>query len=211
MIARALNPVVWASAAHAGRRLHAFALAEDGSRLDLLAAANLTTDPARAASYLRHAADEERHARMFGQAARERGADGAVRADLDGLFERLGEPLFLAFVHLGERRARLQFEAYRDWFVVREPRTAALFEEILADERRHEAYTRELLAGLVGEAAVERFLWRARGWEAWRAWLRSGRAIADALFLALVLPLYLALAPLAALSRSRVAPRSGWT
>ena len=41
------------------RRLHAFALAEHNTLVELEQAAAATDDPARAAAYLRHAADEE--------------------------------------------------------------------------------------------------------------------------------------------------------
>ena len=210
-LAALLDPLVWRTRAQRARRFRSFALAEDGSRLDLLLAANGTDDPERAARYLQHALDEARHARMFWRAARREDPGVApVRADADRLYERLGEAGFLAFVHRGEARGCAQFAQYRAWFAERDPRTAAMLANILEDERRHEAYTRELLAQVAGEPAVGGLLRRVALHEAGRAWLRSGRALTRVLWTALVAPLYLALAPVAWLTRRLRPPRAGW-
>src|SRR5690606_17231768 len=99
---------------------------------------------------------------------------------------------------------------YRAWFAERDPRTAAMLANILEDERRHEAYTRELLAQVAGEPAVGGLLRRVALHEAGRAWLRSGRALTRVLWTALVAPLYLALAPVAWLTRRLRPARAGW-
>ena len=212
LFARLLNPVVWRSERHAGRRFWRFAHAEAASRLDLFAAANATPDPERAALYLRHALDEGRHAQMFALAASRRRDDlPPVRADDDRLFERLGETGFLAFVHHGESRGCAQFEAYSAWFAHRDVRTAALFDAVLVDERRHRSYTRELLVALTGEKAASRAVRSAAAWEAWRMWRRAGSAIAQLAFVGLLLPLYAILAPLAIAIRWIRPARSGWT
>ena len=177
-------------------RLAAFAQAEEGSRIDLCAAAAQCTDPDRAAKYLEHARDEARHTRMFTARARviadahSLPRPAHARADGDHLFEQLGEVAFLAFVHLGEQRAVEQFSRYAAWLKPRDERTAAVFSALLTDERRHAAYSRALLVALVGEQEATAQLRRARMWELWRMWRRAGRRIArlvyQGLFLALV-------------------------
>ncbi len=196
---RVVAPLAWRFRGHAVARLAGFARAEQASRIDLLAAAHLTTSPARRARYLRHAADETRHARLFWRHARElAGAPlPAPQADSEDLFARLGEPRFLAFVHRGEHRGRVQFEAYARHFERRgDARTSALFAGIVEDERRHEAYTRDLLVALVGAPqARARELRRAAIWEAWRTWRRVGRALADVVFAVAMMALYVVVAP----------------
>jgi rubrerythrin len=204
LLARTLGVLTWRSPARTARRLASFARAEEGSLIDLRIAARLTASVERAAAYLRHAADEEKHARMFASHAREWSERAGVALEhgpVDGehLFQRLGEIGFLAFVHRAESRGRREFEAYRDDFRRRgEPRSAALFEVILEDERRHEAYSRALLVELAGsERAARMALGRALAWEAWRTWRRAGSALAGGLYAVLVALLYLAMAPLA--------------
>lgn len=218
-LARALSPLSWRTPAGSARRLHAFALAEHGSMLDLRLAARLTDSPTRAAAYLRHADDEARHAQMFARrAARlwaESGRPGAlppVRADSERLFERLGERGFLAFVHRGEERARVQFEAYVTWFKGQgRDHDRALFETILVDERRHGAYTLELLHELAGGPSGARAaLGRAARWELGRRWLRAGRSLAERVYVVTMLVVYALAAPLGLLLRWRRPIRGGW-
>jgi len=215
---RLVSSVVWRMPGRAARMLHAFALAEQGSALTLRLAAAQTPDLRRRALYLRHAADEVRHARMFLVASRARARraarppPGGLHADAEDLFAHLGEAGFLAFLHHAERRGRLRFEVHRELLVGRGDRAgAAMFTAILADERRHEAYAwAELCALLGGEAAARRAVMRARAWEAWRAWRRLGRRTARALYVPLMLVLYLALWPLALLTRRLRPARPGF-
>ena len=219
LLARLSNAVVWRLPGRAARKLFSFACAEQSSLLDLLAAARLTPSPARRQRYLQHAMDESRHALMFAgrssQLRRSAGRPsfGPPDADMESLFEHLGEQQFLAFVHRGERRGRQQFETYRDYFARRaDDRSRALFEAILVDERRHEAYSRELLVELSGgEAKAQAALRRAAAWEAWRLWRRLGRFIAGNLFAFTMTLLYFALAPLALTVRFLSPYRRGWT
>lgn len=218
LYAALLAPIAWRVPGHGARMLHGFARAERGSMIYLLLAANLAASPARRALYLRHALDEARHAAMFAHRsaelcrARGRAALGAVNADSEHLFERLGEVAFLAFVHLGERRGRAQFE--RHVRVCRrrgDAKSAALFEAIIVDEARHERYTGELLAELAGgDRAARRAMRRALAWEAWRTWLRAGRWLAHRVYAAAMLALYVAAAPLALLVRVARPERAGW-
>ncbi len=215
-VVRAVSPLVWRVPGHAPRKLESFARAEEGSRIDLLAAAHATPSLDRRARYLRHALDETRHAAMFARRAGELRAErglapsGPPRADSEALFERLGELGFLAFVHRGERRGRRQFEVYARHFARHgDDRTRALFEAILVDEQQHEGYTRELLVELCqGERGARQQLRRAARWEAWRSWRRAGRALANLVYAAGMTVIYLVFAPLAALGL-RAGERSG--
>lgn len=204
LLARSVGLMTWRSPTRTARRLAAFARAEEASLLDLRIAARLTPSAGRAAAYLRHGADEEKHARMFASHAREWSERAQIQlerepVDVEHLFQRLGEVGFLAFVHRAEARGRREFEAYRDDFTRRgEPRSAALFDVILQDERRHETYSRALLVELArSERAARMALARSLGWEAWRTWRRVGSALAGAVYAVLVALLYLSLAPLA--------------
>jgi hypothetical protein len=217
-LAQILNPIVWRLPGRPARKLYSFARAERGSMIDLMQAARTTQSAVRAAMYLRHAADEARHARLFAQRSAElrraHGVEplGEVRADTEALFERLGERDFLAFVHRGERRGRAQFETYRDYFVHRgADEDAALFEGIIADERRHEAYTRELLVELAGSEAAARAAMRRMGrWEAWRTWRRAGRGLAQWVYAIAMCAVYVLAMPMAVLVRAVRPVRRGW-
>jgi rubrerythrin len=218
-IARLLNPLVWWRPGHAARKLLAFALAEQGSMLDMRLAARLTPSPARAAAYLRHADDEARHARMFVRRAEQLAAQadpawviGGLQADSEALFERLGELDFLAFVHHGEVRARMQFETYLDYFTrVGRERDRSLFAAILVDEQRHGDYTRALLVELAGgELEARRALRRAARWELGRRWLRAGRFVAERVYALAMLLVYVLAAPLGLLVRLARPLRAGW-
>ncbi len=206
-LVRLVTPLVWRVPGHGARKLFGFARAEQGSRIDLLQAARLTTSLGRRAQYLRHAADETRHAALFARRSTELRTDagkagyGPPIADTEDLFERLGEVRFLAFVHRGEARGRRQFEVYAQHFASRgDVRTEQLFRGILADEARHEDYTRTLLVELTGsEEAARTELRRAALWEAWRTWRRAGRAIAGLVFALAMSVVYLVAAPPTAL------------
>jgi hypothetical protein len=213
LLARWLNPLVWRRPGHAGRKLHAFALAEQGSMLDMRIAASRTPSPQRAAAYLRHADDEARHAQMFDRRARKLAGElGPLTADCEQLFDALGELDFLAFVHTGEARALAQFETYVAWFATQgREQDRVLFETIMVDERRHTAYTRELLLELAGsEAAAKQALRRVGRWELGRRWLRAGRFVAERVYVSTMLIVYVLAAPLALLVRAARPIRSGW-
>ena len=180
-LTRLLAPWTWRDR---GARFAHFARAELSSRYDLLAAANLTPNPERAAALIRHAADEARHARLFHQRARELGQTAPLRADFEHLYETLGEGAFFAFVHRGEARACRQFDV---WTPYLDGRDRAALEAVRPDEERHRTYT----------AAWAAPGGRAAWWEAGRAWMRLGRAGSMALYRVLTTALYLLLAPLA--------------
>jgi hypothetical protein len=204
-LAAIVSPLVFRLPGHDARKLHRFALAEQGSHLDMRLAAARTDSPGRRVAYLKHALDEARHAQMFTRASAElrqrRGRAPFAREPADGgdLYERLGEVHFLAFVHRGERRGRQQFEAYRDYFGRRgDNKLRAMFEAILEDERVHEEYSRALLLELAGsEAAARRALRWVAAWEAWRTFRRAGKTMAEAIYFVAMVVLYATLWPLA--------------
>ncbi|HEX2871430.1 MAG TPA: hypothetical protein VHP33_09245 [Polyangiaceae bacterium] len=188
----------------AARLLHGFACTEEQSQLELRLAARACPDDRRRARYLRHALDETRHARAFAEHAQELArAAGAVgfahpSAGCERLYERLGELRFLAFVHAGEQRGRAEFETYARLLRKRgADATALLFEDLIADERQHEAYTAQLLAELAGVDGARRALRWVRRWQAWREFRRRGRKLAGALYGVSMLLVYVALAPFA--------------
>ncbi|HEX2691025.1 MAG TPA: ferritin-like domain-containing protein [Kofleriaceae bacterium] len=213
-----MTPLVWRVPGHGARKLYGFARAEQASRIDLLQAAQRTASLSRRAAYLRHALDETRHTAMFWRRSTELRVDAQrapftpPTADTEDLFERLGERRFLAFVHRGEKRGREQFELYARHFGKRgDARTQLLFGAILADEQRHERYTRALLVELSGsERAARSELSRAALWEAWRTWRRAGRAVAGAIYTISMTLVYLVAGPLAALGLGARNPRARW-
>ena len=216
LLARLASGFVWRSPRRAARMLFSFAHAEASSRLDLAQAARLTASDERRPLYLRHALDEARHAQLFLLRARELQERralpplGFVRPDEEALFETLGEVRFLAFVHRGELRGRRQFEGYRDHFARRggDDRMRALFDAVLVDERRHEAYTGvQLQTAAGGEREARRALRAVVLWEAWRTWRRAGRTLAGGAYVLTMGALYVALAPLMLALRPLLAER----
>lgn len=202
------RPLRWRNPRATARLLSAFARAERSSYFDMMAAANATTSGSRCAQYLAHALDENRHAVMFRRRALELDPSLAheplrFHADFEHLFERLGEAQLMAFVHLGEKRGCAQMRLYRDELRARsgsrreDEKTMAIFDAVIADETRHVSYSLALASEL--GASFE----RARAWEAWRGWMRTGSRLSSAIFVLSMSVLYLALFPLALLERAR--------
>ena len=221
LVVRAAAPWAWRGDARTARKLAGFAATEAGSALDMLRAAELEPDARLRRLFFRHALDEARHARMFGERAdrlaggRARGSDyDAIHALRQNLYERLGPVRFVAFVHLAERRGLAHFEALARHFAD-QPALRALFETVGRDERFHVAYTAEVLDGWrrTGRSrAVRRALARVRFERAWDAWRRTGRRLGDALASALLGSTYFLVVSLfALLARALDRPDAGWT
>ena len=216
--AQLLDPILTRMPAHTARRMMAFARAEQSSMLDLHEAAALCGNAERAAMYIRHALDEARHARMFSQRSAEirkqlgQPPPSPLFADTDNLFEKLGEIGFLAFVHRGEKRAHRQFLVHiRQYKRNGDEKTAALLQTVLADEKRHESYTKTLLIELCGsEAKAKAALRKVAAWEAWQLWRRAGRSISGILYTLLMSLLYLTLFPFSLLALLFRKPRKGF-
>lgn len=197
-------PWVFRSPAAHARQLRSLARTEQGSYLSLQWAAQRCPSVERQALFLRHAADEARHAQIFWSRAEHLEAPaGPLLADAEDLFETLGEVRFLAFVHHAEARGREQFETYARYFASRAlAEDAALFRGVCADERHHESYSLKLLGELSGsDAAAQKHLRNVRLWEAWRSWKRSGKTLANALYSLLIWALFPILLPYSLLVR----------
>jgi len=195
-------PVVARRPALAARVLGGFAKAELGSMYTLRWAAAATGSMPRRAAYLEHAGDEARHAKLFHRRAEElAGPRAGLVADAEDLFATLGERRFLAFLEHAEGRGRREFEHYaRAFRRAGDERTAALLRGIIHDENRHEQNARALLEAEPGAGRARRYV---RVWEAWRAARRGGRAVAEVVYLLLMLVLYPLIAPLALWERRR--------
>lgn len=208
--------VAFASSARTARLLGGFARTEAQSSLELRRAAQVCEDIQRRALYLRHALDEARHAQAFAEQASIVARTAGLQtiqgpaAGSEDLFERHGEARFLAFVHHGERRGRLQFEVYARLLRRKGQHSLAeLFELLVADELQHEAYAARVLLELAGPRAAQRARrWAARS-ETWRGFRRSGRRMAGAVYSACMLLVYLALAPYALAFKALSKPPRG--
>jgi len=220
-----LHRWIWRDPERCARKLFTFAETEaDGGR-DLVRAAELTEDPTLRRLFIVHAVEEERHAQLFrarGAAllnslpARsstsfqlnwvspgERGLDDLrVHAESDaGL---------LAFLHLSEKSAAGHFATYVD-ALKDDPLTSSVFKQVLKDETFHMNYT---LAQLTRVAPRRHglFLWKARLWRLWKAYLRAASAIAGVMgTLILTLQYFILLPPFAFLAkRAQRREPQGW-
>jgi rubrerythrin len=213
-----LNPIVWRIPGRAAKKLYSFAHAEQASKKDLYVAARLTPSPERAALYFDHAQDEVRHEKYFTayandlRRARGQRAFERVDADIEHLFESLGEVAFLAFVNRGEERACAQFITYRNYFErIGDEKTMTLFDRVLQDEVQHGRYTRSLLLQLAGsEEEARKAMRKVTRWEAWRAWRRMGNSLANKAYAILMAALYVLALPFALLVRVVAPSRPGW-
>ncbi|HEX6765114.1 MAG TPA: ferritin-like domain-containing protein [Polyangiaceae bacterium] len=206
LFALLVAPLIARRRASAARMLARFAKAELGSSLILRWAAAATTSADRRALYLRHALDEERHARLFSARARKLGAKPEpVVADADDLFRELGERRFVAFVHRAESRGEREFTAYERWFRrAGDRKTAAVFEVVLRDERRHVEYSKLLFA----ELGAPRITSLAVAlWETLRASRRMARAAIGALNHLFLVALYVTLLPFSLVQSLRSRPK----
>jgi len=219
-----IQRLVWSDMTRRGRILLRFAQIEaDGGR-DLVRAAEATGDPILRGLFLRHAADEKRHAALFRARAADLLACGrSLHADpasewiaegergLDDLsVEEEADRDLLAFLHLSESAAARDFQKYVR-VLERDPGTREIFEAIGRDETFHMTYTLKQLHRL--DPKRHRWvIWRARLRRLWRAYLRLAGAI-GALFGAVVLSAeyFLVLPPFALLARhAALSEPQGW-
>jgi rubrerythrin len=179
-----------------GRRLLSFAQTEQGSALTLQLAAAQTTSARRQALYLRHAADEMRHARLFHEQGEALvGRRSPLLADGEDIYKMRGEIGFLAFVHFAERRGREQFELICNILSRgKSSDCASLLRNIAEEERHHERYSFELLVELCGDSNLaEREVRKIRRWDNFRTFRRLGIQLTNPVFslvLAFLFPLF---------------------
>src|SRR6266542_2102883 len=219
---RALRPIhrwVWRDARRCARKLLTFAVTETDGGRDLSRAAELTADPLLRRLYLRHAADEQRHADLL--LARERaimvGLGTGRAASFEASWISPGErglddlrvheehdASLLAFLHLSEKAAAGRFAVYRE--VVPDGETREMFRRILHDEVFHMGYTRSQLERIAPERH-RRQLWLARASRLWKGYLRVATALAGALGTLVLLAQYFLVLPVFALLAKRAARR----
>ncbi len=178
------------------RLMTAFSQAERGSAYDVIAALEETDRRELRRTYLFHALDEARHARIFRDRVQALGRQDRAQAALtdsgslrsagiigeEPLFQQMGELEFLAFVFVVESLALEQFNVYCD-HAMPDPDTTAALRAIANDEKFHISYSRRELekyraAGRGAEVRAALFKVRAR--RVWQAWLRLSRRMGDA-------------------------------
>ena len=217
---------IWRDPRRCGANLLRFAAVEaDGGR-DLVRAAELTSDPVLRQLFLKHAADEQRHAELF----RRRGL-GVLAAitttrrpqalpdwlapgerGLDDLqVETIDAADLLAFLHLSESTAARDFGRY-SLALAHDPATRAVFETVLRDEAYHMTYTRAQLRRIAPQR--ERWLlWKGRAGRIWKLYLRLASGLAGLIGAGVLTVQYYVLLPPFALLARRAARReiAGWT
>lgn len=222
-LVRIAAPIVWRNQQKIAAKLEGFAATEAGSALDMLKAAELTSDPLLRRLFFKHAMDEARHAEMFRAAARRIDPRPAhtmseyalIHARRQNLYQNLGPLRFLAFVHLAERRGEAHFRALSKHFSARgEQEIATLFERIARDERFHVRYSRKMLereAARSGKRSAVHWLRRSELDRAFAGWRRSGRQIGDLIARSMLVLIYVfCLAPFA-LAQALLEPKQkGW-
>ncbi len=226
---RMLTPIhrwIWRDAGRCVQKLLRFGETETDGGRDILRAAEVTSDPLLRRLYLEHAIDELRHGLLFreraGTVLREFSYDlkPLWRADWlapggHGLDDFQVDPesdvATLAFLHLSEKAAASRFTVYRE-LMRHDPRTRAVFEEILRDERFHMKYTLTQLVRVSPERH-RRHLWRARLSRLWKGYLRLATALASAISVLILTIQYFILLPPFAWLAKRAARRElpGWT
>jgi hypothetical protein len=207
---RLMRPVhqwVWADGTRRVRKLLTFADVETDGGRDILRAAEVTPDPLLRRLYLEHAIDELHHGDLF----RDRGA-ALSRARRNGGRTLLnGHPLpgghglddlkiegqpdqrLLAFLHVAEKAAAGRFAVYRG-LVDDDPRTRAIFEEILRDEVFHMNYTYAQLSR-IAPRTCRRHVRYARAKRLWHRYLRVAAAVAGVLGGGVLLLMYFIVLP----------------
>lgn len=191
-----VSEVAWRLPGWPARLLAEFSLAERGSMVDMLAAAEATTRRDLRRKYFLHALDEGRHAEVFAARARavggERRGSRAQAATEDAgllqshgivggqtLFDRLGEPGFLAFVYVAEADAVEQFDVYLDRGLP-DADTRAALTGILRDEAFHVSYARAECERYRRQGLpVDRMIAGVRWRRVQEAWLRFSRDLGE--------------------------------
>lgn len=225
LVLKLAAPIAWRSERKVAEKLMGFSATEHGSALDMMRAAELSSDADHRRLFFRHALDEHRHARRFAELARRIDPRTCVRsherhhAEPQDLYRRLGPTRFLAFVHLSESQAERQFQTLaRHFQTARNPHAPVLhtlFSELAREEHVHVAYSRHLLERSFPESTrgrdVKNALRRERRALAWAAWKRAGFRIGDRLVALLMLVLFVAvLPPFSLIKRLTTKERAGW-
>ena len=223
---RPLHRWVWSDAQRRAGKLLRFAETEaDGGR-DIARAAERTSDALLRRLYLRHAMDEQRHAKLFRTRGRDilatlasEGARDGFQANwlspgergLDDLsVDKEKEDTLLAFLHLSEKAAARRFAVYHDVLAV-DPTTRDVFGDVLKDEAFHMNYTLSQLKRVSPRKHGVR-LWWARLTRLWKGYLRIASAIANVMGGIVLAVQYFVILPIFALFAKQSAKRElpGW-
>lgn len=161
---------VWHDPDRAYKTLCSFSETERDGGKDLERAARRVSDPELRGHLERHARDEVKHADLFHTRALELANEFALTThgdetadkpydlsrgrpglELDahgffsaGLIDELGDLEYIAMLHVAEERAAELFTVQSS-LTDHDPKTKAIFEEILIDEKYHVAYTKTFL------------------------------------------------------------------
>ncbi len=221
---RPLHKWVWSDPDRRVRKLLIFGEVETDGGRDILRAAEVTPDPLLRRLYLEHAIDELHHGVLFKERAgallRQRPARSNTLFGgnplpgghgLDDLrVEDQDDPKLLAFLHIAEKTAAGRFAIYKDC-VDDDPKTRAIFEEILRDEVFHMNYSYQQLGRLSPESQ-RRHVWRARASRLWNRYLRAAAMLAGLIGDTIMTIMYFVLLPPFAWAARRAERRdtTGW-
>lgn len=186
-----LSEIAWRLPGWPRRLLAAFSIAERGSMVDMLAAAETTPRREMRRKYFLHALDEWRHAGIFAGRVRALGGPRREEAAMEDagtlmdhgvvggetLFERMGELEFLAFVHVAEADAVEQFHVYLDRELP-DAETCLALRDILTDEKFHVSYSKQEVERYRRDGRqkeVDGAIGRVRRRRVWEGWLRFSR------------------------------------
>jgi hypothetical protein len=211
---------VWKIPARRAAKLAEFSHTEEGSSLDMMAAAEAeSVRPSLRRKFFVHALDEHKHARWFAERATVLSAgtrkpashilddmnyirEHGIRGDTS-LYQQFGVLEFLAFVWMQERQAGRQFSVYVN-LVKDDPITAEMFESVREDERFHTNYSRlelDRMANAGEQAEVRRAVRNVRLRGLWLTWLRLGRTLGEFMGSVWLTLLYFILTPFALAAR----------
>jgi len=229
----------WRVPARSVATLEAFSRTEIEGGRDIMAAIPHVRDPKLKIQLKKHAEDELRHGELFASRAAALRAQlppgcsppavpektfdlargrHACQLDAHGIptldaLDEHGVIAFVAMLWVNEQRAEAMFRVHRDLLASEDPQTAALFEQILRDERYHVSYTRAFLDRWRDEgrgAEVDAVLRRAVEWRWWSAYKAYGARAGGRAGHLLLLAVYYTLAlPFALVARLR-RPPTGW-
>ncbi len=221
---RPLHKWVWSDPDRRVRKLLIFGEVETDGGRDILRASEVTPDPLLRRLYLEHAIDELHHGVLFKERAEALLRQRPARSNtlfggnplpgghgLDDLrVEDQGDPKLLAFLHIAEKTAAGRFAIYKDC-VDDDPKTRAIFEEILRDEVFHMNYSYQQLGRLSPESQ-RRHVWRARASRLWHRYLRVAAIVAGLIGDTIMTIMYFVLLPPFAWAARRAERREtpGW-
>jgi bacterioferritin (cytochrome b1) len=207
---------VWKIPARRAAKLAEFSHTEEGSSLDMMAAAEAESVRSNLRrKFFIHALDEHKHARWFAERATILSAGTRKPASLilddvnyirahgirgdTSLYAQFGVLEFLAFVWMQERQAGRQFTVYAH-LVQDDPVTAEMFDSVKEDERFHTNYSRlelDRMANAGEQEQVRRAVRNVRLRGLLQMWLRLGRAMGEFMGSVWLSLLYFILTPFA--------------